>query len=203
MDVTNYLTKDKIEGLAALPWSQRVGMLIDIVRRLGVETPTEMCYKHMTSLCLLWEDDMTSAAKHDYYTSFKAAFLHAREYSAPPTKFRAPRQAPPIAEFIAQHPDQYRFAMDICLDQAAQQPAGLPAGDRTLAQFLAVDRSYQCRRSGMTLRYDALQQMQQQMPQQMQRPAAGTSSDMGAMLGMLTQAIQNQQPWFLITYVLG
>ena len=180
MDVTSYLTKAKIEDLATLPWNQRVGMLIGIVRRLGLEFPTEMCYKHMTSLCLLWEDvdSADSAAKHDFYVSFKAAFLHAREHSAPPTEFRPPRPAPPIDVFLAQHPDQYRFAMDICLDQPAQQPAGLPAGDRSMAQFLAVDRSYQCRRSGATLRTDTPRQLSQ-------RPAA----DMGSMVGLLTQRI--------------
>ena len=43
MEVTSYLTKAKTEGLATLPWNQRVGMLIGIVRRLGLEFPTELC----------------------------------------------------------------------------------------------------------------------------------------------------------------
>ena len=51
----SYLTKDRIEELARLPWNERVCRLISTVRALGLEFPTELCYKHMTTLCLLWE----------------------------------------------------------------------------------------------------------------------------------------------------
>ena len=156
MDSASYFTKEKIQQMAAIPWDERVLVAIDTSRALGCETPTELGYKNLASLCMMFESvdspQFGPDERHMSYVAFKAAFVSRRDKTPKPALGEAfgpagpPRQFPAVSEFMQKWPGVYRFAMDLALDTELHTVApGLPAAGRTPLQFAALVNSFQCR----------------------------------------------------------
>ena len=157
MDSASYFTKEKIQEMAGLPWDERVLLAIDTSRALGCETPTELGYKNLASLRMLFESvdspHFGINERHASYVAFKAAFVRRRDNTPKPALGETfgqgpPRVYPAVSEFMQQWPDAYRFAMDLPIDTELHTVApGLPAAGRTPLQFTALMNSFQCRPS--------------------------------------------------------
>ena len=155
MDSASYFTKEKIQEMAGLPWDERVLLAIDTSRALGCETPTELGYKNLASLCMLFDSvdspHFGTNERHASYVAFKAAFVRRRDNTPKPALGETfgqgpPRVYPAVSEFMQQWPDAYRFAMDLPMDTQLHTVApGLPAAGRTPLQFTALMNSFQCR----------------------------------------------------------
>ena len=83
LELSAYTTKTKLQEWSLMSWNGRVLAAVRAMRQLGCEWPTEGCYKHAATLCMLWEscDSPSFGAdqKSNAYVHFKSICRKTRD----------------------------------------------------------------------------------------------------------------------------